>query len=703
MKFVTIPDSFSEKHTELYSVLNGENHDDIKIKKSLEDCNHSYRINVFSETVFNLDTSDILIISFSISDYCIVGLTRNEDIDFTDIYEKNLAPKISFNSFGQLIDSDSNYKIVNKKNINYTDIISMVIIESKDIYIYKNGNFFMKYTMDTLEPEEYRLHIACYCEEPIKSNFMNGRFYLHEVIITSFMCYYENFLSITSNGINKTDTQLVSKKKHPKNFGKKNTLKYTTTAILKIFQKELPHVIKGNVMIPQGNDWIYNLSKEYNILEFPSYQIKIKKIADEHRLIFKLNKKKRKESYKYFADERFKTLALNGIPRNKYNHIICPDIDNDCDCESCYKCKSDYKCPGIKHCKYWHPYTYDLSVMRVHQIREDPRYLWSISKNKEIALLSSEQSIEHASINTSMDAVTKELNKMEKRLHSELKSRRNELHILQEQNKILATEPDQLKEMIAVKEEEINVLTCENQSRIIETNTIKQQLTELLSENKKLLKMNEKYKEYTKIKSQLKKKENENDKLAKNIEKLQKQLLDKDEIIARNIEMIKDRDEWNAEKKEKITKLSGFEKECKTLRKSMEEYEQIIMSLKQQVQSLSTRDIEIEIKINPKNNSRIKIEIDGSLYDEKHPKWRKSDSKILNLFNTSLHDSRKIHNLIAKTGWKFERHSNHIVYVRGLLNGMVQRLICPSSPSEWQSTWVQLKKLEQEKIEIELS
>ena len=116
--------------------------------------------------------------------------------------------------------------------------------------------------------------------------------------------------------------------------------------------------------------------------------------------------------------------------------------------------------------------------------------------------------------------------------------------------------------------------------------------------------------------------------------------------------MIKDRDEWNAEKKEKITKLSGFEKECKTLRKSMEEYEQIIMSLKQQVQSLSSRDIELEKKINPKNNSRIKIEIDGIIYDEKHPKWRKSDSKILNLFNTSLHDSRKIHNLITKTGWK---------------------------------------------------
>lgn len=681
MKFVTIPGSFSEKHTELYSITNDRDHDDIKIKKSSEDCNYCYTINVFSDHVFDLGNSDILTITFSISDFCVVGLTRNKDIDFTDIYEKDLVQKISFNSTGQLIDSDSNYKIVNRNNISYTDVISMVISESKDIYIYINGIYFMKYTMNTLEPEEYRLHITCYCDDPIKTDFMNGRFYFYDTLITHFPTYYQQFLSIGKNIPFKGNLGLLDGK-YKKKYVCINdkVLTEQRLAILNIFKKELPHVLQ----------------------QFALYQLKIDAITNEHKSIFKFNKKKRKESYKYFEAERFKTLALNGISINKYNHIICPD-NNNCDWKSCSKCKSDYKCPGIKHCRYWHPYKYKLSVMRVHEIREDPRYLWSISINNELASLSSKQSIEYATSIDTSTTVNNELQKIEYRLQSELKCRRKELHKLQEQNKILVTEPDRLKDLIAAKEEEIKVLKCENQSRLIDNNTIKQQLTELLSENKKLSEMSKKYKEYTKIKSQLKKKEKENDKLAKNIEKIQKQLLDKDEIIARNIEMIKDRDEWNAEKKEKITKLSGFEKECKTLRKSMEEYEQIIMSLKQQVQSLSTRDIEIEKEINPKNNSRIKIEIDGILYDEKHPKWRKSDSKILNLFNTSLHDSRKIHNLITKTGWKEERHSNHIVYVRGLLNGMVQRLICPSSPSEWQSTWVQLKKLEQERIEIELS
>ena len=64
-------------------------------------------------------------------------------------------------------------------------------------------------------------------------------------------------------------------------------------------------------------------------------------------------------------------------------------------------------------------------------------------------------------------------------------------------------------------------------------------------------------------------------------------------------------------------------------------------------------------------------------------------------------DNRE-HDLISKLGWKEERHSNHIVFIRNLVDGIKQTLICPSSPSEWQSTWVQLKRLEQEKIEIEL-
>jgi len=101
--------------------------------------------------------------------------------------------------------------------------------------------------------------------------------------------------------------------------------------------------------------------------------------------------------------------------------------------------------------------------------------------------------------------------------------------------------------------------------------------------------------------------------------------------------------------------------------------------------------------------TRIKLKIDGIIFNEKHPKWNPSYNKLISLFDSKLTDKSKIKKLATLCGWEEVRSSNHIVYKRELSNGKIQTFTCPCTTSVWIPTWVSLKRLEEEKILFELS
>lgn len=274
----------------------------------------------------------------------------------------------------------------------------------------------------------------------------------------------------------------------------------------------------------------------------------------------------------------------------------------------------------------------------------------------------------------------------------------NQLEIVNKKLKDLQTKYDEL--IIINKTQYNNIINDKEKINCI---------PKLNSTIKKLSKEKEKYKNYPKKMKELKKKEKENKEL---IEELNL----KNDIIKRNEQMIRDRDEWNEIKAKKITELTNFKKKYQNAEKENEELLNELMSKKdiiidneKHIKELELtlnkeciKEINLEKKSNKKENSYIKIEINGILYNEEHPKWRHEDKIILDGFTSCLHDERKITNLIKKSGWIEERHSKHKIYTRNLLNGEKQTLSCPTTPSEWQSVWVSLKRLEREKIEREL-
>lgn len=286
------------------------------------------------------------------------------------------------------------------------------------------------------------------------------------------------------------------------------------------------------------------------------------------------------------------------------------------------------------------------------------------------------------------------------------KKQKNIINVLRNKIKELSKEPDILsKELDLYKKtnkteksqlkEEIFLLKNQNekfkktiQSYEIDIKKYKSQETRFNSFIKEKKKMNEKI---TTLELELEKMIKEKD---KNLELYQKELNQKEFEI-------KTRKEFG----DKIYKLKSQNKILKESEEKIPKYEVIIDSLSKQMECISTRCLNIidfeKIK-NPKNESRLKINVDGVIYDSKHPKWRKNDSKILNLFTACLHDERKIKKLIDTCGWIEERHNKHIIYSRIINERIPQKFVCPTTPAEWQSTWVILKRLEEEKIKLEL-
>ena len=174
------------------------------------------------------------------------------------------------------------------------------------------------------------------------------------------------------------------------------------------------------------------------------------------------------------------------------------------------------------------------------------------------------------------------------------------------------------------------------------------------------------------------------------------------------------------EKKEHDTSINDLQKSLLEVQKSFEQQlknkDEIIESKKDENQKLknekkilgSIREDYDEVKlINKQHKDTIlymdkliksyDLFIDNQKYDNRHPKWKQKHSQNLYELRSVVTDKPGIEKLIKKLGWKLDRDKNHKVYKRGS-----QTFICPSTPTEWITSFYNLRKLEQERIESEI-
>ena len=361
------------------------------------------------------------------------------------------------------------------------------------------------------------------------------------------------------------------------------------------------------------------------------------------------------------------------------NNKYCPD-------KNFIKFKDGYTCPGSERCKYFHHNKYPISVNNINTIKFNKKTTWFIDKYNKI---NSVNNLTIEKLNNMVEIKEVKLNDLLKinRLNKN-KLKDNELQIEQ-----LKEKPSLIQEELNEKIKEIDILNKQIKSITLLFDENKK-IVDLENKNKKLENDLEIFKNYPKVKTSLNKKEKENKKLLDEIQKLNKILEEKDTEIKDKDKEIEVEKNWRKEISLKNSNLNSKLKELKGIKEKIPEYESIITNLNEQIEYISTIEIiEAEKLKYPKNESRIKIKIDGIHYNDKHPKWRKSDSKILHAFHSCLHDGRKIKTLISKCGWNEERHSKHIIFSRIINGDLVQKFVCPTTPSGWHTTWIILKNL----------
>ena len=681
MKFVTIPGSFSEAFIDTFSVVSEYNidysnshpecckdKDDIRFKVLSDIIYKEDIIYVYSEKSFNIADGCIAFITFNFTHYTELNIVNDLDLDYDDKHETKHNPIIGFNSYREILDYKHDLKLRSRSpNIKDSDIITFMIIETKQLNIYINGLIFTSYDI-SLEPGNYRWQIVCHHDNYLTSDFMNGKFY-----------YYESGIYLFSN----------------KKYVWKNTKLHKLTA------KNRINVIKQEEPLT-----MFILMKEFPYIldSIANGMCKIKQnaIIDYERVEYKANKEKRKQKNNIKKNNILQTLKFNKIEKDKYNHILCPSFNCICNNKNCndrnyITFKNGYECPGIDKCKYYHPGKYHILVDNLNLGMVNQKTEWFIKKyidcNSSLSIF--EDTVEN---------LCEELLSLKK--SQAIKNKTNNILIkdLRLQNEQLSYEPNKLQEEIDLQREEIKQKKKEIHDINIEFSKIKTELMTTKNKKKKLEKDLEKFKDYPKIKTSLNKQKKENEKLLNQIKKLNNDLEIKDkEIKDKEADILQEKN-WNKEYSLKNSKLNGELKGLRELKKIVPEYEDIITSLNKQIEYLSTKDIiEVEKIKKPKNESRIKIIIDGILYDDKHPKWRKIDSKRLNLFHTCLHDGIKIKTLITNCGWELIRTSNHNIFTRTLENGEIQKFVSPTTPAEWHTTWIILKRLEEERIQLELA
>lgn len=307
--------------------------------------------------------------------------------------------------------------------------------------------------------------------------------------------------------------------------------------------------------------------------------------------------------------------------------------------------------------------------------------------------------------NVSLKETITKLNTKIKELEDSIKENENyktKYYKLQEEfndfksNNIFSEENKSLKEKNDNYQKEIYDLKTEN-------NKLKKFIHQNEIELKKYKEKEERFKLFNKTKIELKKSNKTIKDLESKLISLNKDIVDLKGDLDKEKNEKKHEEKCKQEYSQKNSKLSSELKGLRELKVLIPEYEIIIEELKYNLNKINDHQLILEKRNNPKSNRLIKIMIDGILYDEKHPKWNDYNGNILKLFHTSLHNPRKINTLITKCGWTEERHSKHIIFTRTLKNSKKQTLIKPSTPAEWESTWVNVKNMEIERIEIDLS
>lgn len=690
MKFITIPGSFSEQIIDTFNVVSEtsidycienpdclKDRDDIRIKLDSENLYDKDVMYAYSKESFKIDKNSAVFISFNFTHYTELNIVKKDDIDYNDHNELNQKQIVGFNSYKEILDYDKKIALKKYNDIQDSDIITLMIIGTEYLNIYINGYIFFSHKI-SLEPCLFNWQIVCGIDNYISSDFMNGKFYYYEsgIFQLNINDDIKNICKTNVKNLSPTDaTRLLNQAKIK--------LKNKTDLFAKEFlMTQFPYQIK--IM----NDGLFSIKQDA--------------IVDYEKLNYKFNKEKRKKKSNYERNKILEILKFNNKNKGKFNYILCPSYNCNCNHKNCpdknfIKFKDGYTCPGSETCKYFHYDKYPISVKNINKIKFNKKTKWFSDKYDK---LNTENNLTIDKLNHIIEIKEENINnllKINKLYKNKIKDSELQIELLKEKPSILESELDE-------KIKQIDTLNKHIKNITLQFDENKKKMVDLENKNKKLENNLEIYQNYPKVKTSLNKKENENKKLLDKIQVLNKKLEEKDTEIKDKEKEIEDRDAWNEEKKQKITKLSNYEKEYKKIiKEKIPEYESIIENLNEQIEYISTIEIiEAEKLKYPKSESRIKIKIDGIDYDDKHIKWRKSDSKILHIFQNCLHDSRKIKTLISKCGWIEERHSKHITYSRIINGNITQKFVCPTTPSEWHTTWIILKRLEEKRIQLEL-
>ena len=342
MKFITIPGSFSEEVIDTFSVVSEydidfsnshpeccKDKDDIRFKVLPDKIYKEDKIYAYSEDSFEIEDNSRVFITFNFTHYTELNIVNDFDLDYDDKHEIKHNPIIGFNSYKEILDYKHNIKLRQKHNIKDSDIITFMIIGTKQLNIYINGLIFTSHDI-SLEPCLYRWQIVCHYDNYLTSEFMNGKFYYYEsgiipLTLSDEKKYFDKKKDLT---IRELATKL--------NIPNQEQLPLIMSLLMKEFPHQLDNMAKGNHIIKQNA------------------------IIDYERVEYKTNKEKRKKKHFLKKQDILKTLEANKIKPNKYNSILCPSNNCNCDNKNCNDrnfnvFEKGYECPGIDKCKYYHP------------------------------------------------------------------------------------------------------------------------------------------------------------------------------------------------------------------------------------------------------------------------------------------------------------------------------------------------------------
>ena len=155
MKFITIPGSFSEAFIDTFSVVSEydidfsnshpeccKDKDDIRFKVLPDKIYKEDKIYAYSEDSFEIEDNSRVFITFNFTHYTELNIVNDFDLDYDDKHEIKHNPIIGFNSYKEILDYKHNIKLRQKHNIKDSDIITFMIIGTKQLNIYINGLIF---------------------------------------------------------------------------------------------------------------------------------------------------------------------------------------------------------------------------------------------------------------------------------------------------------------------------------------------------------------------------------------------------------------------------------------------------------------------------------------------------------------------------------------------------------------------------------